>query len=170
MAGRGVTTTTFDFPYRQSGKRLPDKGPVLEAAYREAWIEVARQHPAGTRLYLGGKSMGGRIATQVAAAGGLDPAPAGVVCVGFPLHPPGRAAQRRDRHLPALQPPILFVHGTRDPFGSPDEMRELAGWLPRATLVLVDGGDHSLVTTKRQDPEGTFDAALDRMAGWILNP
>jgi predicted alpha/beta-hydrolase family hydrolase len=167
LARRGVSVVTFDFPYRLAGRRLPDRSAVLERSYRDAVAVVAADHPE-TRLFVGGKSMGGRIATQVAAAGDLAPAPAGIVCIGYPLHPPGRPTQRRDRHLPGVTPPVLFVQGTRDPFASPDEMTELVGWLPGATLSLVDGGDHSLAVPVRQDPRGAaFEGALDTVAEWI---
>ena len=169
LAERGVSVVTFDFPYRLAGRRLPDRGPVLEAAYREAWQEVARRYPTGEILSIGGKSMGGRIATQVCAAGDLSPLPAKVICFGYPLHPPGRPAQRRDQHLPRVSVPALFLHGSRDPFGSPEEMTELVGWLPQATLSLVEGGDLSLAVPARQDAGGkAFDAALDRAAKWLI--
>ncbi|MEO8483540.1 MAG: alpha/beta family hydrolase [Acidobacteriota bacterium] len=170
LADRGVTVVTFDFPYRIAGRRLPDRGPVLEAAYRAAWQEIAAGYAADTILCLGGKSMGGRIATQVTAAGDLAPTPAKVVCFGYPLHPPGRPAQRRDQHLPKITVPILFMHGSRDPFGSSEEMTELVGWLPRATLSEVEGGDHSLAVAARQDPKGVaFEQALDRVAQWVID-
>lgn len=170
LADRGVTVVTFDFPYRIAGRRLPDRGPVLEAAYKAAWQQIAAAQSPDTTLCIGGKSMGGRIATQVAAGGDLVPAPSKVVCFGYPLHPPGRPAQRRDQHLPKIATPILFMHGSRDPFGSPEEMTELVGWLPRATLSEVEGGDHSLAVSVRQDPKGVaFEQALDRAARWVIH-
>jgi len=170
LAERGVTVVTFDFPYRLAGRRLPDRGPILEAAYREAWSTVAASHP-GVPLFIGGKSMGGRIATQVCAVRGLTHSAAGAVCFGYPLHPPGRPAQRRDAHLPAVPCPMLLVHGTRDPFGSPDEMKELERWLPQATLLIVEGGDHSLAVPARQDrSQQSFARVLDAVADWIRNP
>jgi predicted alpha/beta-hydrolase family hydrolase len=91
-----------------------------------------------------------------------------VICFGYPLHPPGRPGQRRDRHLPAVACPLLLVHGTRDPFGSPEEMKELERWLPHVTLWLVEGGDHSLAVPARQDPDRQAVArALDGVADWI---
>lgn len=167
LARRGVAVVTFDFPYRQAGRRLPDRGPVLEGAYREAWRSVTADAGGSRPVFVGGKSMGGRIATQI-VAGGLMPPPVGVVCFGYPLHPPGRPAQRRDQHLPAVPVPLLLVHGTRDPFGTPDEMTELVGWLPQATLTLVDGADHSLTRPARLDADGrAFDGVLDEAARWI---
>jgi predicted alpha/beta-hydrolase family hydrolase len=168
LAARGVTVVTFDFPYRLAGRRLPDRNPVLEAAYLEAWRTITAAHAGAAAFCIGGKSMGGRIATQVTAGGALTPAPAALVCFGYPLHPPGRPAQRRDRHLPSVGRPILFLHGSRDPFGGPDEMTELMTWLPQATLSLVDGGDHSLALPARQDPDGrAFERVLDTAAQWI---
>src|SRR5258708_32121165 len=99
FAARGITVATCAFPYIAQGRSVPDKGPVLEARWREA-IDEARRHAAfaGLPLFIGGKSMGGRIASQVAAqhVSGI----AGLVYLGYPLHPPGKPAQRRERHLP----------------------------------------------------------------------
>jgi len=165
LAARGLRVVTFNFPYREAGRSVPDKGPVLEDAFKDVWDEVART--AGGRLFAGGKSMGGRIASQTVARTLLSPAPAGLVFFGYPLHPPGKPTQRRDRHLPAIPMSMLFVQGTRDPFGSPDEMRELVATLPLATLDLVEGGDHSLAVPKKQDPDGSsFDRAIDLVARW----
>jgi predicted alpha/beta-hydrolase family hydrolase len=122
-------------------------------------------------VFAGGKSMGGRIASMVAAhppATGFDPAPAGLVFFGYPLHPPAKPQQRRDTHLPSIRVPMLFLHGTRDPFGSPAEMEPLVASLKGATLRLCDGGDHSLIAPKRQDPKGElFSGALDFAAEWM---
>ena len=162
LADRGVRVVTFDFPYIEAGRRVPDRGPDLERAFESVWQSVHESGP----MFAGGKSMGGRIASQSAARGGFDPAPAGLVFFGYPLHPPGKPAQRRDKHLPAIAAPMLFLHGTRDPFGSPDEMRELVATLPSATLEVIDGGDHSLVAPKRQDPDSLV-RAIDLAARWI---
>jgi predicted alpha/beta-hydrolase family hydrolase len=164
LATRGIRVVTFNFPYMDAGRRVPDPPPVLEAAFASAWKAAAGRGP----MFAGGKSMGGRIASQVAARGGFDPAPAGLVFCGYPLHPPGKPAQRRDKHLPAIAAPMLFLHGTRDPFGSPDEMRELVATLPSATLEIIDGGDHSLLAP-RQKPaaSASLERAFDLAAGWI---
>ncbi len=155
---------TFNFPYIDAGKHVPDSGAVLEDAFRDAWASVRETGP----MFAGGKSMGGRIASQAAAKNALEPAPAGLVFFGYPLHPPGKPAQRRDKHLPAITAPMLFLHGTRDPFGSPDEMRALVDGLPGATLEIVDGGDHSLAAPKRRDPAGAaLERAMDTAAAWM---
>lgn len=158
---RGIRVVTFDFPYMAEGRKLPDKTPVLEAAFINAWEGAART--ADGPMFAAGKSMGGRIASMVAARQGFAPASAGLIFFGYPLHPPGKPDQRRDRHLPDITVPMLFMHGTRDPFGTPDEMTALVAGLPGATLHLVDKGDHSLIT-KRGQP--LADDLLDRVQAW----
>jgi uncharacterized protein len=165
FADRGITTATFDFPYMVQGRSVPDKAPVLEDAWRAA-IGEARTNEAftGLPLFIGGKSMGGRIASHVAAQGveGL----AGLIFLGYPLHPPGRPAQRRDAHLPAIQEPMLFVQGTRDLFGSAADVAALLPRLnPRTRLFEVVDGDHSFkvrlkIAGQKQDAvlAGIFDA------------
>jgi predicted alpha/beta-hydrolase family hydrolase len=164
FAGHGITALTFNFPYMDAGRNAPDRAPVLEAHYAKVWSELATgAHPP---LFAGGKSMGGRIASQVAAAGGFTPAPAGLVYFGYPLHPPGQPDKRRDAHLPRVGPPQLFLHGTRDPFGTPEEMQGLAANLTGATLHLIDGGDHSLVV-KRKDGAESVERAVAIAADWM---
>jgi hypothetical protein len=165
LADRGIHVVTFNFAYIDAGRKVPDPGRVLEETFRGAWDAV---DPAAPAVFAGGKSMGGRIASQVAARGGFAPPPAGLLFFGYPLHPPRRPADRRDRHLPAITTPMLFLHGTRDPFGSPDEMIALTRGLDNAALELVEGADHSLVRPKRQDPAGrAMEAALDCAATWV---
>ena len=144
LSALGLDIITFNFLYTEHGRKLPDRGPLLETCYR-AVIEVARQEVESAQrcLVIGGKSMGGRIATQVAAA---DPELEihGLALLGYPLHPPGRPAVRRDAHLPAVNRPMLFVQGSRDAFGTPSELAPvLAPLSPPATLHVVEGGDHS---------------------------
>jgi predicted alpha/beta-hydrolase family hydrolase len=167
LAARGVHVVTFNFPYMDAGRKAPDPGAVLEKAYGEAWATLVsgRSGP----LFAGGKSMGGRIASQVAAKNGFEPVPTGLVFFGYPLHPPGKPAQRRDRHLPDIAQPMLFFHGERDPFGSPDEMADLTGRLTGSTLHVVPGGDHSLVTRGKARPGGAdvLDTVMDQAADWM---
>jgi predicted alpha/beta-hydrolase family hydrolase len=97
------------------------------------------------------------------------PPPAGLVYFGYPLHPPGKPAQRRDRHLPAVTAPMLFVQGSRDPFGSPDEMQALVAALPQASLQLLEGGDHSIAAARRADRDGQLlERAMDLASAWML--
>jgi hypothetical protein len=144
LAACGVEVFTFDFPYMARGGRVPDRAPVMEASYREAIDEARRTSPgAAQSLFIGGKSMGGRMATHVAAA---DPALAirGLVLYGYPLHPPGQPQKRRDAHLPSVRRPLLVVQGSRDSFGTPDELTPVFSRLtPPASLHVIEGGDHS---------------------------
>jgi predicted alpha/beta-hydrolase family hydrolase len=168
LSDRGVAVATFDFPYMAEGRKRPDPGPVLEQAFADIWTDLVRTASSGVKVFAGGKSMGGRIASQAAARGLLMPKPAGLVFFGYPLHPPGKPAQRRDRHLPAIDVPMLFLHGTRDAFGSPEEMRELVAGLPLATLEIIEGGDHSLIAAKRDDPgQISLARAMDAAAKWM---
>jgi predicted alpha/beta-hydrolase family hydrolase len=172
LADRGISVATFDFPYIEAGRRVPDRGPALEAAFETAWRHArASASEAGltpAAFLAGGKSMGGRIASQAAARALFNPSPAGLVFFGYPLHPPGRPENRRDSHLPEIEVPMLFVQGTRDPFATPDEIRTLTAALPSSALHLVDGGDHSLSTPRREDPDATsLDRALDATAAWV---
>ena len=166
LAARGIVAATFDFPYMSAGKRVPDKAPVLEAAWRVA-VDNARERMAGVPLFIGGKSMGGRIASHVASQG--CPGLAGLVFLGYPLHPPGKPDQRRDAHLPAIAEPMLFVQGSRDAFGTPDEIRPLVPKLQRATLHEIPGGDHSFKVSGRgaPKPEVVLDGILDVVRNWI---
>ena len=168
LADRGITTATFDFPYMAQGRNAPDKPPVLEAAWRAA-IDEARADEAfaGLPLFIGGKSMGGRIASHVAAQG--TPGLAGLIFLGYPLHPPGRPSQRRDAHLPSIQEPMLFLQGTRDLFGTALDIETLLPALnPRTRLHAVTDGDHSFkvrvkIAGQKQDAvlAGIFDAIAD---------
>lgn len=169
LASRGIAVATFDFPYMKAGRKAPDPGPVLEAAWREAVAAAGGEQAFhGLPLFIGGKSMGGRIASQAAAAGGLPIA--GLVFLGYPLHPPGKPSQRRDRHLPAVQHPMFFVQGSRDPFGTAAEIRDLVAPLgDRATLLEIEGGDHSfkVPARSRQTSAGVLTEILDAVAAWI---
>ena len=168
LADRGVRVVTFDFPYKAQKKSVPDKPAVLEAAFATAWREAheaaAREGRQPRSWFAGGKSMGGRISSQVAAKSGFDPALAGLIFFGYPLHPPGKPEQRRDAHLPAIRVPMLFLHGSKDPFGTPAEMSSLIAGLPGARLELVEGGDHSLEIRRKGY---TLDAVLDLAAAFL---
>jgi predicted alpha/beta-hydrolase family hydrolase len=152
LAALGVDVITFNFLYTEQGRKIPDRAPTLEACYR-AVIETvyAKVTSARHALFIGGKSMGGRIATQVAAA---DPELrlSGLVLLGYPLHPPGKPTERRDKHLPAIGRPMLFVQGTRDAFGTPEELAPvLVTMQPPPAVHVVAKGDHSF-KLPRKDP------------------
>ena len=168
LATRGVFVVTFNFPYMDAKKSGPDKPDVLEDAFAKVWRDVAIS--AQGPMFAGGKSMGGRIASQTAAKGAFDPPPFGLVFFGYPLHPPGKPAQRRDKHLPSIAAPMLFLHGTRDPFGAPEEMTPLVETLSGASLEILDGGDHSLLASKAQEAKDSrLDRAIELAASWILS-
>ncbi len=152
LAALGVDTVTFNFLYTERRRRIPDRGPALEACYRSV-VHTVHAEVASARqaLFIGGKSMGGRIATQIAAADREMPV-VGLVLLGYPLHPPGRPAERRDKHLPAIDRPMLFVQGSRDAFGSPEQLTPILAKLsPRSALQIVNDGDHSFKLPKK-DP------------------
>ena len=142
LAARGIDVVTFDFPYKRLQKSAPDRPPVLEQSFRDA-VAAARKWSKADRLFIGGKSMGGRIATHLAAQG-LESL-SGVVCFGYPLHPPGKPQQLRIEHLPSISVPVLVIQGERDPFGTPDELRpHLEAMNVEARLHVIPRGDHSL--------------------------
>jgi uncharacterized protein len=168
LAARGIDTVTFNFPYMEQGRRLPDPKAVLEACYGSV-IETVRRHDIGhAGLAIGGKSMGGRIASQVAASGAPDAA--ALVLLGYPLHPPGDPGKLRASHLPDIRVPMLFVQGSRDSFGTPDELRPIITTLRApCELHVVEGGDHSFKVLKRAGvgQDETYRAILDRIARWL---
>jgi len=169
LSARGITVVTFDFSYMERGRRVPDPNDKLEACYRavaEAFRDRCR--PTRDKLTIGGKSMGGRIASQVAASGFSDLA--GLVFLGYPLHPPGKPERSRAKHLPRVSAPMLFVQGSRDAFGTPDELRPIIdGLKPRAHLYVVEGGDHSFRVLKSAAiPQAdVYRAIEDRVETWL---
>ncbi len=170
LASLGVDAITFNFPYTEQRRRLPDRRPVLHACYRSA-VHTVRRHveSAGRFLFIGGKSMGGRVATEVAAVD-EDLAVSGLVLLGYPLHPSGRPADLRAAHLPGINRPMLFVQGARDSFGTPAELGPILTLLsPPATLHVVAGGDHSFKVARASVEEQTvvFDDVQRTIVEWI---
>jgi hypothetical protein len=140
LAARGVRVARFEFPYmamrREERRRVPlDREPVLLAAWRDAVEKLG----GGPRLVIGGKSLGGRMASLLADEVGAR----GLVCLGYPFHPPKRPERLRTAHLEGIRTPTLIVQGTRDPFGTPEEV---AGYRlsPAIRVVWIEGGDHDL--------------------------
>jgi predicted alpha/beta-hydrolase family hydrolase len=168
LAARGIETVTFNFSYMEQKRRLPDSKDKLEACYRAVIETVAHRKGARGRLAIGGKSMGGRIASQVAAAGA--PEVAGLVLLGYPLHPPGKKDQLRDKHLPQIKVPMLFVQGARDAFGTPAELQPILEKLKvPAELYEIAGGDHSFKVLKSAGvpQEDVYKAVQDRIDQWL---
>ena len=168
LAARGVNAVTFNFLYTEQCRRVPDANKALEACFR-AVIEAVRHKKYGRgSLVIGGKSMGGQIASQIAAPGVPDMD--GLVFLGYPLHPPGKVDQLRAKHLSDITVPMLFVQGSRDAFGSPDELRTILEKLKaHADLYVVEGGDHSFKVLKRAGvtQEDPYKAVLDRIKLWL---
>lgn len=165
LADAGISCITFDFPYITAGRKVPDKAPVLEAHWR-AVLEEVKGVSAPLPLFIGGKSMGGRIASHIASQGVQGVA--GLIFFGYPLHPPGRPEQPRDAHLPSIAEPMLFIQGSADTFGNESEMTELIPTLRSATLHIIRGGDHSFKVpggAKAQGP--AFDEVIGTAVDWI---
>jgi predicted alpha/beta-hydrolase family hydrolase len=163
LAARGLDAVTFNFLYTEHGRHIPDKNDAL------AVIETVGRHRKlrGNKLAIGGKSMGGRIASQVAASGVKDLA--GLVFLGYPLHPPGNPERLRSKHLPDIKAPMLFVQGSRDSFGTPEELKPIIKKLKGAELFVVEGGDHSFKVPKSvgAPQEEVYKRVLDKIAEWL---
>ena len=169
LSARGVNVVTFDFPYMHDRKKVPDRAPVLESCFRTVIATVRQWRPElSRRLFIGGKSMGGRMATHLAAQGvdGL----LGTLALGYPLHPPGKPDQLRTAHLPSIATPLLIVQGERDPFGTPEEFEPVLRTVgPAVRFHVVAGGDHSL-TARGRDKAEALAEVLDVTAGWMMSP
>jgi predicted alpha/beta-hydrolase family hydrolase len=177
LAARGITVVTFNFPYMEKKRRTPDRAPLLEDAFRRAVVgAVEHRDVKASKLFIGGKSMGGRMATHLGAY--LDkwpavPKPSGIVAFGYPLSPPrGKRTGDRVAHLKQLTIPTFIVQGTRDPFGGPDEINEAiadAAAPPPIEVLPVEGGDHSFAVLKSsgRDQNLVHAEILDAVADWM---
>jgi predicted alpha/beta-hydrolase family hydrolase len=164
MGEGGVGTLRFNFPYMEVGRRSPDAPGNAIAAFAAAF-DAAVQRAGKAPVFAGGKSYGGRIASMAVAEG----MPAhGLVFLGYPLHAPGKAGQPRDEHLYGLKLPMLFLHGTKDPFAEPATLAKVLGRLGRrATHVPFEGAGHSFERSRKDDAR-EIGASLAEVAGpWI---
>jgi hypothetical protein len=174
IAARGVNVVTFNFLYTEQRRRTPDRGPILEQTWMAVVEAIAGDLPAHHRLVIGGKSMGGRMASMVLAHPPVTPAwtrVSGLVLLGYPLHPPGKPDQLRTAHLPAIRVPVLLVHGTRDAFGAREEIEPVFQALAtRVDFEFIERGDHSFNVPKSTGlTESTVLGGIsERVAGWIL--
>ena len=176
LAERGLDAMTFNFVYTELGKGAPDPKPKLESCWR-AVIEAAQKHKQlkDNKLVIGGKSMGGRIASQVAADAcekheTVAEQISGLVFLGYPLHPPGNPAKLRVEHLPSIKMPMLFVQGTRDSLGTSDEIKPFIKKLKLpATMYEIEGGDHSFKAPKKfgKTQEEIYNAVMDEIVRWV---
>jgi uncharacterized protein len=166
LATRAVRVTRFNFAYVEARKKTPDRQPVLEDTYA-AVVEHVRREERPQRLFLGGKSLGGRIASHVVAGG---QAADGLVFLGYPLHPPGRPDRLRSAHLNEISVPMLFVEGTRDPFCPLETLEKVgADFTAPVEIAVIDGGDHSLRVRKSsgRSTEEAWGEAVEQVADWI---
>lgn len=166
LAAAGLRVVRFEFPYmalRRAGgtKRPPDRAPVLLAAWQEA---IAATGVPAERLVIGGKSLGGRMASMIADAVGVG----GLVCLGYPFHPPGKPETTRIEHLAALRTPTLIVQGTRDPFGGQDEVADYP-LSPAIHLHWLADGDHGFKprTASGRTERQNWDEALDAIRAFV---
>ena len=148
LHSQGVATLRYEFPYMSAGGRRPDSAGVLEGTVRKAIAHAAELAP-DLPIIAGGKSMGGRMTSQLLAREHNLPV-RGVAFLGFPLHQPGKPGRERAKHLFDVVQPMLFVQGTRDTLADLSLIREVTDELgARATLHVLDGGDHSFAVPKR---------------------
>ena len=168
LAARGFDVMTFNFLYTEQGRSAPDNKAKLESCYR-AVIQEASKHKKlkKNRLLIGGKSMGGRIASQVVAEG--EDGVGGLVFLGYPLHPPGQPEKLRTEHWQSIKVPSLFVQGTRDPFGGPDELRpHIKKHRLKADIYAIETGDHSFKVQKSAGltQNEVYENIMNRIAEW----
>ena len=159
----GISLVRFQFPYQETGSRRPDSPKTLLATWR-AVLESARTD--GTRIAIGGRSLGGRIASVLASEGvGVD----ALALFAYPLHPPGKPEQPRTAHLPGIGCPALFCSGTRDAFATPDELAAAAALVPGAWVHLLDGADHGFAVLKAsgRSREDVWVEAAGVLVGWL---
>ncbi|MET0736009.1 MAG: alpha/beta family hydrolase [Microbacterium sp.] len=164
MRTQGVATLRFNFPYLEAGRRMP--GPAAHAI--TTWSAVAESAAdQGLPFFASGKSYGGRMASMAAAEGAIDPA--GLVYLGYPLHPPGEPAKARTAHLPDIAQPQLFVEGTNDPFIDPhSQLDEALASCQRAEVSWIEGGGHSFEVKGRKRPADEIGADLAPLvADWM---
>jgi len=164
VAGDGIAALRFNFPYMEAGRRTPDQATNAIGAFRAAF-ETATERSGGRQVLAGGKSYGGRIASMAAAEG--MPA-AALVFLGYPLPAPGKTDQIRDAHLYDLTIPMLFLHGTKDPFAEPRDLAKVIRRLgDRATLVDVDGAGHSFERSRKDDPRLVGASLAPRVVAFV---
>lgn len=163
---RGLRVARFNFVYMDAGRKSPDRQPVLEETFASVLASLDGEME-DRRVVIGGKSMGGRIASHVAISGFE---PDGLIFLGYPLHPPGRPERIRDAHLYEISSPMLFVEGTRDPFCPLETLATVRRSLTAPNeLVVIDDGDHSFKVRKSsgRSTEEAWDEVVAHGAAWI---
>ncbi len=160
-AGHGVMT--FNYPYTEAGRRAPDRAPKLLACHRAVAAHAVQRY--GSAPILAGRSMGGRMATML-AAGGAEVA--GIVCLAYPLHPAGKPDRLRIEHLPEVTVPMLFFQGSRDSLSRADLFDEHVRPLPNATVIDMEGADHSF-RGRGWTPERVQSTVVEAYQAWLVN-
>lgn len=164
LADGGVSVLRFNFPYMERQRRIPDRTSVLLDTWAEAFARLAGR-AAGLPMVLGGKSMGGRMASMLAAAQGADFPGAGLVFFGYPLHAPGNPERLRDSHLAKIRVPMVFIQGTRDALARRDLIEGVVRRLaPLARLHVVTDGDHSFRVRGARRPDREIGRELGQIA------
>lgn len=162
LGARGFLSVKFNFEYMDAKRRMPDPQPKLQARYRNVVDGVSAQY-SPKHLIIGGKSMGGRVASYIAAD---TPGVEALVFLGYPLHPPGKPDQLRDQHLYTLGLPMLFISGTKDALAERTLLEKVVSKIgSNATLAWMEGGDHSL--KRGRTDKDSLKTAVDIMDGWI---
>src|SRR5437667_4346475 len=165
-AEKGYLTVKFNFPYMEARRKIPDKREILETSYRKVIDEVKASKHQPERIFVGGKSMGGRIASQVVASG-VDVE--GLFFLGYPLHRPGQPEMLRDEHLYRIEKPMLFLSGTKDQCAKRELLEGVVSKLGnRAVMHWTEGGEHSF--NRRQGKDvlvKTYEEALETLDTWL---
>ncbi len=160
-----ISTVRFQFPYMEAGTRRPDSPALLEETWREI---IGMFRSTNQKLVVGGRSMGGRIASRIVAMGTqVD----GLALFAYPLRPPSNPAQPRNEHFPDISVPTLFCSGTRDSFGTPEGLRAAAANVPKAMVRFLDGADHGFAVLKSsgRTQEDVWSEAGVIMVSWLHN-
>ena len=165
LAEHEIVTVRFQFPYMEAHRRRPDRPEVLEGTWRQVMDAVRDDQ---LKLAIGGRSMGGRIASQVVAGSADADA---LVLFAYPLRPPNNPTKVRDTHFCDIRVPTLFCSGTRDSFGSPEELADAASKVPDSKLLLLEGADHGfdLLKSAGRTREQVWDKAIGKFVDWLLS-
>ncbi|HEV2121075.1 MAG TPA: alpha/beta family hydrolase [Candidatus Bathyarchaeia archaeon] len=166
LAEKGYLSVKFNFSYMEARRKIPDKRDVLESNYRQVIEQAKASKYRPKRIFVGGKSMGGRIASQVVASGmDVD----GLFFLGYPLHRPGQPELLRDEHLYQIERPMLFISGTKDQFAKRELLDRVVSRLgDRAEIHWIEGGDHSFNTANGEEAlVETYDEALETVDTWV---
>jgi len=166
LAERGYLTVKFNFPYMEARRKILDKKEILETSYRQVIEEVKASRYRPKRIFVGGKSMGGRIASQVVASGvNVE----GLFFLGYPLHRPGQPELLRDEHLYRIERPMLFLSGTKDQFAKRELLAEVVSKLGgKAEIHWIEGGDHSFNTHQgKDDLVKSYNEAMETLDIWL---